>query len=131
MMSTVELLHERILSSQEYLNDGQKFYVAAATLDKRGKVIAIGFNSPVKTHPLMKRYCLLHNKYKIFLHAEISALVRSQREVDSLVVVRVNKHKQIALAKPCPICQAAIRDANVKMVYYTDNEGVVRKERIW
>jgi tRNA(Arg) A34 adenosine deaminase TadA len=128
---TIKLLRERIISDNGYLKDGRKFYVTAATLDKRGRIIAIGDSSPVKTHPLMKRYCHLINKYKIYLHAEISALVKSHREVDSLIVVRVNKHKQIASAKPCPICMAAIRDAKVRIIYYTCEGGIIRKERIW
>lgn len=124
-----ELLRNRIISSNQYLKGDQEFYVAAASLDKRGRIIAIGFNSPEKTHPLMKWYCQNLNNHKIYLHAEISALVKSQRRIDTLVVVRVNKHRQMALAKPCPVCQLAIQDAQIRTVFYTRNESTIGKQK--
>jgi deoxycytidylate deaminase len=122
-----QFLKTMIISSNRYFFGKNKFYVAAATLDKRGRVIAIGENSSIKTHPLMQYYsCLVKDKHKIYLHAEISALVKSQREVETLVVVRVNKHGKMALAKPCSVCQLAIKDARVKKIFYsTEKETLI------
>ena len=123
---TVELLKKYIINNKASGFLEKKFCIAAATLDRQGKLIAIGLNSSVKTHPLMQHYCTkIHNQYKIFLHAEISALVRSQREVHTLIVMRLNKAGQIALAKPCPLCQMAIRDAGIKKTYYTNNANEI------
>lgn len=101
--------------------NGQPYFVAAAALDKKGRIIAIGQNSYVKSHPLMRRYGL--NKDQIFLHAEVSALVKTRRKAHTLVVARVNKKGNFAMAKPCKVCQLAINSAKLEHVYYTNKEG--------
>ena len=101
-----------------------EFLVAAATLDKRGNIIAIGQNSFTKTHPLMKSYSnRIEGKHKIYLHAEISALIKSKRRVYSMVVVRITRTKKFALSKPCPVCQLAIKESDIRKVYYTNDAG--------
>ncbi len=62
--------------------------------------------------------------HKVFLHAEIAALVRAKREVHTLIIARIlHGNGNIATSKPCPVCEAAIKAAGVKKVYYTNENG--------
>lgn len=122
--------------------NGQPFFVVAAALDRNGRIISIGQNSYVKTHPMMKRFVLkavpivyydsevtvarsryLDKLEQVYLHAEVSALVKTRRKAHTLIVARVNKKGRFVMAKPCKICQLAIKDAGVAHVYYTNKEG--------
>jgi deoxycytidylate deaminase len=66
-------------------------------------------------------------KEKIYLHAEISALVKCRQEgADTIVVARVNSLGDLRMAKPCPICQLAIKEAKISRIFYSTNNGFVR-----
>jgi len=112
-----------------------RYNVAAATLDRRGNIIAIAQNSYVKTHPMQKRLaCLCGNSSRQYLHAEIAALVRSRRKPHYIIIARINRSGQTRLALPCPICMKAIITAGIKNVLYTNSENgynvaVIRKEQ--
>ena len=57
---------------------------------------------------------------KIYLHAEILALLRAKgQKVFRLTVERYNKEGQPVLAKPCLICQKAIKAFGVAEVTWT------------
>lgn len=98
----------------------RKFDITALAYDKRGRLLSVGRNSYTKTHPLAGYYGKKTGKpQKIYLHAELHALLRAREKVHKLVVLRYNRDGSPALAKPCPACQMAIRDFNVKIVEYT------------
>jgi len=100
-----------------------KFRVGAILLDKRGRVISSGVNSR-KSHPRQKGVDG-KGEIKIFLHAEISALVRARKTPYIMVVVRVNKRGETRLARPCPSCWEAGIEAGVeKIVWSTGDEKV-------
>lgn len=126
-------LRKSVLSSTRYQQRDQNigdFFLIAATLDKRGRIISIGENSLYKTHPLMKQYGEKVNlKHKIYLHAELSAIIKSYQQSHSIIVIRVSRDGSFAMAKPCPICQLAIKEAKIKHIYYSDFDGdIVRLE---
>lgn len=96
--------------------------ITAFIYDKRGKVLSIGKNSYVKTHPLM----VLHaNKVgrpeKIYLHAEVHAIIRCKdlSKAYKMVVIRLDKKGNTMNAKPCPVCQSAIEAAGIKRIEHT------------
>ena len=94
--------------------------ITAFAYDKKGNLLAVGRNSYTKTHPLQAKYGRLSGKPgAIYLHAEVSALVRARGEVYRLVVVRYGADGKPLLAKPCKACQLAIRDFGVKRVEHT------------
>lgn len=67
------------------------------------------------------------NHYGSGAHAEVRALKRVPHEAkDSateLIVVRARKDRKFGNSKPCPECQAAIKEARIKVVYFsTDGE---------
>jgi tRNA(Arg) A34 adenosine deaminase TadA len=96
--------------------------VTAIIYDKRGRVISIGKNSYYKTHPMQ----VLHAKKSgkpdaVFLHAEIAAITKCKDldKAHKIFVIRHTKDGKPALAKPCPICESAIRAANIKHIEHT------------
>jgi tRNA(Arg) A34 adenosine deaminase TadA len=95
-----------------------------AVLLKKSKVVATAVNLEEKSHPLQAK---LARKVglgeKIYLHAEISALIKCKEDADTIIVARVNTQDKLRMAKPCPICALALEQEGIKNVYYTTNEG--------
>ena len=82
--------------------------ITAFAYDKKGRLLSVGRNSYVKTHPLQARMAKeVGEDYKIYLHAEVAALVKVKNwtRVDKLVVTRYNKNGEPMIAKPCRVCQ--------------------------
>jgi deoxycytidylate deaminase len=100
----------------------QQQNITAVIYNKRGRIIAIGKNSYIKTHPLQAKYAnRVNEKERIYLHAEIAALVKLKdwSEAYKIVVVRLNRAGVPVSAKPCPGCQLAIREAGIKVVEHS------------
>ena len=110
-----------------------KYVVGSFAYDKRGLLISRGLNSFTKTHPFQKKMADIagrdvsserQHEYRIYLHAEISALVRAKKPVETLIVARIrHSDHSLALARPCPVCIEAIKQAGVKKVYFTNDSG--------
>lgn len=93
--------------------------------DRKGRIVATGVNSR-KSHPLQSKFAKQCGRDdKIFLHAEISALVRCREKGHTLYVGRWRKDGEIGLARPCPICLGAIIEAGIKQVIYTETGGAI------
>ena len=100
-----------------------RFFIKATIFDKRGKVLTVGENSYSKTHPLQAKFAAkvgLDNK--IYLHAELAALARLRpyHKPFKIKVERYGKDGKAALAKPCPVCEEAIRSWGITQVEYTE-----------
>ncbi len=97
-----------------------RFNLIAFALDKRGRIISVGTNSYSKTAPQQAKYAKVSgNSNKIYLHAEIAALLKARRKVYTLIVIRLNKQGKPMLAKPCELCQLAISAAKVKNILHS------------
>lgn len=110
---------------QEQNTDIGKYQHRVGTIitDRKGNILSTGFNSYIKTHPRQKKYNLYINPTKIFLHAEIDSLVKCRGEPHTMIICRIGRDNQIRLAKPCKGCYNAIKDVQVKKVYFTNNFG--------
>jgi deoxycytidylate deaminase len=98
----------------------KKHEITALAYDKRGKLLAVGRNSYVRTHPLQAKYGRRTGRPNaVYLHAELAALVKARAVVHKLVILRYHKDGRPALAKPCPACELAIKEFGVKFVEYT------------
>jgi tRNA(Arg) A34 adenosine deaminase TadA len=114
--------------SSEKLTARFKVAIVCTIYDRRGKPISVGTNRYDKTHPRQAilsrkahRKGLTENGEQIYLHAEMSALVKCRKEPYSMLVVRVDRNGNLSNCKPCPICQMAIEEAGIEFsnVYYT------------
>lgn len=82
--------------------------------------MSIGYNSYCKTHPKQYYYAMkVGLSEKCYLHAEIDALIRCREKPYRMVIERYGKDGRPMLAKPCPICEEAIKDYDVKIVEFT------------
>lgn len=100
----------------------QKQDITAIIYDRRGRVLSVGKNSYEKTHPLQAMYAAkCGNPHKIYLHAEIDAIVRCKdlKKAHRIEVIRVAKNGDLVIAKPCSICQSAIEASGIKVISHT------------
>lgn len=95
-----------------------RYQITAILFDKKGRPLSIGKNSYTKTHPIMARESAKHGEpYKVFLHAEIDAIVRC-RDMDKahrIVVMRFDANGLPVNAKPCPICMGLLSTYNLRI----------------
>lgn len=103
---------------------------AAAVLDERDNIISTGINIR-KTHTLQARHAKkVKQDDKVYLHAEISALVKCRSKPYSVVVVRVRNDSSLAMAKPCPVCTSAMIEAGIRRIIYSNSNGELVEELI-
>jgi tRNA(Arg) A34 adenosine deaminase TadA len=97
-----------------------RYVITAYVYDRKGNLLSTGTNSYTKTHPMQKQYATRCGEpLKQYLHAEIAALVKARGEPYEIYIERTAKNGGTALAKPCPICEMAIKEAGIKVVRYT------------
>jgi tRNA(Arg) A34 adenosine deaminase TadA len=95
-----------------------------AVLLNRSKVVLTATNLEKKSHPVQARFAeRVGLGEKIYLHAEIAALVKCREECDTIVVARVNPQHKLRMAKPCPICDLALNEAGITKIYYSTDNG--------
>lgn len=96
--------------------------VTALIYDRKGRVLSIGQNSYIKTHPLQAKHAKKTGMpEKMFLHAEVHAITRCRdlSKAHKIFVTRYNKNGEPVLAKPCPVCISAIKASGIKYVEHT------------
>lgn len=106
--------------------------IKAIIYDKRGNILSIGENSYTKSHPMQAKYAnaiarvdeefnARKDYNKIYLHAEIHAIVRCKdlTRAHKIVIVRTDVKGNVQLAKPCKICEQAIIDCGIKVVEWS------------
>ena len=87
-------------------------------------------NKEKKTHPFQARLAERVGLFeKIYLHAEIHALVNARANADTIVVTRMggHSHDELRMAKPCPVCSLALEEAGIKNIIYSTNDGFLYK----
>ena len=99
-----------------------RYNVSAIIVDKRNRILSIGKNSYVKTHPLQAKHAKRVGKENaIFLHAEIQAIIKCRNIEDAhkIIVARYDSKGQPRLAKPCDICMDALRSFGITKIEHT------------
>lgn len=116
----IQILSTAIKIANSIPKEPDRQRVVAILTDKRGKILSIGINSYNRTHPKQAHYAKKSgNGERIFLHAEIAALVRCKEKADKIYIARTDAHGKEVLAKPCPLCSLALHEAGIKKIYYT------------
>lgn len=113
-------------------SDHYRFHIGCVIAQNR-KLIASGYNTLTKTHPLQHHYASLVGKPDaIYLHAEMAAIVEARAKgIDltgsSVYVFRRGLAGDVRIARPCRICLRALTDAGVKEIIYTTDVGVAKE----
>ena len=98
----------------------QRMHIVATVYNKKGHIIAQARNSYTKTHPKQAKFtALAGNPKAIYLHSEIAALVKCREKPYKISIVRYLKDGTTGNAKPCAICELAIKESGVKFVEYS------------
>lgn len=74
-----------------------------------------------------------HKKWEESLHAEQAAMLNldwNKLKGCSIFVYRTNKNGQLAMAKPCDMCQKLIKYVGIKNMFYTTNDGEIKLEKV-
>jgi tRNA(Arg) A34 adenosine deaminase TadA len=96
--------------------------ITAVIYDRRGRVLSVGQNSYVKTHPLQAHHAQrVGLPDKQFLHAEIHAITRCPDlgRAHRILVSRFNREGKPQLARPCAVCYSAIQAAGIPHIEHT------------
>jgi len=102
-----------------------------AVLVKGGSVISTAFNKD-KFSAFGARF-RQQGRGPATHHAELGCVTgvdRSKTAGANIFVVRVNRHGQLRLSKPCPMCHDVLKFTGVKKVYYSTNEGTVEMYKL-
>ena len=106
-----------------------KHVICSYAYDQSNRLICIAFNSYSKSHSVQAKYAAKAGKPgMIYLHAEIHALIKAKnlgKKIHKIHVTRFTKDGQPAMAKPCPVCWAALVEHGVKKISYTTGEPLV------
>ena len=95
-------------------------YRIAAFGERKGKLVSIGINDYIKTHPKQKEFAIKAGmKNRQYLHAEIAAIIKARSNIDSLFVYRLDNKGRFQNATPCPVCRLAIQLSGIKRVYHS------------
>lgn len=98
------------------------YSLTAVIEDKRGRVLSIGQNSYVKTHPLQAHHAAkVGEPYRQVLHAEVAAIIkcRDLSKAHRIKIFRFGQDGRPRLAAPCKVCQSAIKAAGIKIIEHT------------
>lgn len=96
------------------------FHRMGAILYKGGAAISVGFNKTGSSKLMTRNHRL--RPFAQTLHAEVSAVIGVSKEEASkcdLIVGRITAGGSFALAKPCAMCQAVLKQMRVRRVYFT------------
>jgi deoxycytidylate deaminase len=128
----LEKVYEKLINTlSPIINSNKKYWVIAASLDHHNNIISIGENSYQKTHPMQSRLSIkAGNRNREYLHAEIASLVKNRILAESIMVVRMTCSGLIRMARPCNICNLALREAGIKYIYFSGDDEILHMEEI-
>ena len=89
-----------------------------------GTQVVIGQNQRNKTHTLAKKF----GHYGATTHAELHVLNQIRNADGGKLYVYRETSKGIALAKPCKYCLKLIKEKNIRLIYYTTEDGIVMEK---
>ena len=108
------------MAKLQALKSTSKFRVGCV-LAKKGRIISVGKNDMSKSHPIVKGFSPWAH-----LHAEIDCCL-GLRPYDvvgcAAYVVRVLANEDTAMARPCKMCRAVLKNMGIEKVYYTTGTG--------
>ena len=120
-----------MLATEFVMPTKKRYDITAIVRDKHGHIISRANNSYVKTHPMQAKLAKrVGRDKKIFLHAEVLAILRAGHQIEqahSIEVYRFDANGNPRLAKPCPICMELIHTTPIKQIIYTVDDNKEEK----
>ena len=52
--------------------------------------------------------------------------MKSNKNLDSICILRINNLKQLKLSKPCFHCCLLLKKSHIKNIYYSDEDGKIK-----
>lgn len=101
----MESAKRRAIQAAKFENNGR--FRIGAVVTKKKRWIAIGANNMEKTDPKSLNPWMCQ-------HAEQVAINKANGAGDTIVIARLDKSDKLALARPCPHCMNAIRNAGYR-----------------
>jgi len=128
----LEKVYEKLINAlSPTIDSTKKYWVIAASLDHHNNIISIGENSYQKTHPMQSRLSQkCGNRNREYLHAEIASLVKNRNKPESIIVIRITSTGLVRMARPCNICNLAIREVGIRNIIFTGDDGLLHLEEI-
>lgn len=119
------------LSRGHEYDTGLQAYLTALIVSG-GRILSVGFNGRDKASSGLQRRYSQHNSHRASkpctIHAEIDAVLNCRKKIDLtgskvFVIRRLRldsaENPLIAMAKPCPMCQAVLFSYGVRRATYT------------
>lgn len=122
------LFNNLIEKSFDLFEKGNNKFFHISYLADGNKVVAVGRNNMVKSHPFCNKYGYEYP----FIHSELDAITKfpyRMRELKNYVMynVRIGGDKKIRLSRPCIPCQRLIIGTKVKRAYFTNEYGLFER----
>lgn len=113
---------------QEVERSSHEQFKISAVIFKGPRILSSGVNGIRSCSKINKKF----QEYENSLHAEQSCILNARRDLKgtSMLVLRVNKHGEFRMAKPCEMCRGFIEAVGIKEIYYTTSTGEIAYERV-
>lgn len=117
----------------DWANKKERSFYHYAFAIRKNRIIAMGKNNPIMTSAkafrLAKKFRILHWQKYPFLHAEADLLLKLDEKYynkrTTILSLKINRHGQFRLAKPCYKCQIALDALGLTKIFWslTDEEN--------
>jgi len=98
-----------------------------AIVAQGSKILGVGYNRHGWSSKQKGKYCARkQNSAMCSVHAEVDALLKVASKEDikgsTVYVVRINRKNELAMSKPCPMCETILREHGVKRAFFSVSE---------
>lgn len=113
--------------SKKLLNKTSTDFQHFAFIFKKNKLLSIGQNDPTSTNAksrkLAKRFGAKKPLVYPYIHAEIDAISKLWGriyidKIFTLVSIRLNRHSDLRISKPCKDCQIVLSGLCIPVIFY-------------
>jgi deoxycytidylate deaminase len=129
-------MHKFLTAAYEFAKlhkfDDSLEYHHCAVIAKGGKILAVGYNYR-GWNPLSEQYRT--KEHTCTVHAEIAAVLSKRKKIRfegaKIYVIRIKSDGNVAMSKPCEMCQHVLFNYGIKRAYFSvDNFPFVDKMKI-
>lgn len=131
-MNCADGLHENACAAAIAIaGSSQHQFRVGAVIAKGKRIISLACNSSKTTPFIRNKVC---NKTLVDrLHAEMSCILKAHRDVrgTKIYIARLKLSAGVlGMAFPCDLCMSMIKEAGIKEVFYTDDNGNWASQKI-